>query len=714
MNNIQVKKFFRSSFLVVVGVSLVIFSPMGSAGFPGNVIDAGRNFVGQAWKAGTNLIPGSGGPSDQLLGGVLGYPGQQIFGSAIKDLDGALGRNVDKLDVVVGKNIEKFNADMQGLLTQGDQIMGKNIAAFDQTLQNNVQSLGFVIDGSVQGLDTALQASISSLDESFQKTVGGLDVVLSVKAAAAWEAMAKRIVAYGCIVVFFTICVWHIYETVVVMKKGWKDLAYRRIGFGLAALAAIVVGAYAIPSPNDKAIEKLTSRYLSEYNQALAVSDFRRAAYDAYILQVLDGGEAKSQGMAQKAGVLRDVLLRPATYSSPESRLELSNRINIAYANLAERGPADPDLITLTAFVRAQTDPSINGLMVAANLCAMAVKSSQGQKDRTFALAPLAAHYIQSYLRAPVPNSDFEILFGESQEKVNERIAADGNLDKGILKFQYLPVEVLKGQLEAISTPAASGKFSVFDVPGAQPLARIVDPEQFSQTLYYQVLPLYVKMIEAASDAASQGRTPEDQKRLIQDRNNNALSIVQTFDAATANIADYGGESTVIRLRLLRGLHAVYSRARAYVALGVGGVGNIPAQDLGNSSNTIIHLRWLDAQTLGGLGLVQPSSTTNSAYYLIKNLGAISFKVQEQALMDFEKKMKDFHQIPTGDIAKPQRALDLANASSVIGLLNSGANVEIVEPYAVQLTKRYATNAKSKDVSGVYKKSYTVPGGALL
>jgi hypothetical protein len=353
-----------------------------------------------------------------------------------------------------------------------------------------------------------------------------------------------------------------------------------------------------------------------------------------------------------------------------------------------DQNQSDPDLLTLTAFVVSQMNSSREGMMTAANLAGDALQ----QGTAAFPMKQLAIYLLDSYVRYPIPDSDFEVLVGMPRAEFNKES-----------KLQYKRLDQLRSTLsQAEAGSASTGQ----EAANITPIDTLIEADRLARNLYYEAIPLYVEMVLASARAAAQtgGDPAKTQYKDACDRS--AKRLIELFDDYTAAVRDPSFDGTTGRLFGMRGLHAIYSRAHAYLPQAVG---SVPAIDL-NMGHTV-HLTWLDDQSLAALG-ASSQGPTAPGYFLLRNVGGISFRRQEKLLVDFETELHALVPLSPDDASKPSKALRVAQLAALTGLSTKVGGSEL-RSYATYVMAEQKGSIQKADVKNVYLVALARNGGDL-
>lgn len=353
--------------------------------------------------------------------------------------------------------------------------------------------------------------------------------------------------------------------------------------------------------------------------------------------------------------------------------------------------------------------------MISANLCAQAI----GNGEIAFSVYPLAMHYLDGYLRFPMDDAAFEVVAGKTRDTYNKAtVAEDAVNNKKRTSFEYRSIAELSAILEKArkAWPALQKKAGLSGPGTVSPVDPIIVNERLIRDLYAEAIPKYARMVQVSARAFANKDSP-DKKRLLEERAKIAKEIISTFVDYSQAVKNPAIEGGTARLGFLNGLHSIYARAQAYAAVPGAGQADLQVAPLELTMQRAIHTIWLNDQALAAVG-ARSTGPTAPAYFLIKNMGSISFKRQEDALFTFETKLHEFVQQSEADSTKPQFAIELAGIAAQLGLFSSGTSgtsqslaLQILEPYRSSLLGDKESQGKIK---AIYQEVFSKPGARLL
>jgi hypothetical protein len=228
------------------------------------------------------------------------------------------------------------------------------------------------------------------------------------------------------------------------------------------------------------------------------------------------------------------------------------------------------------------------------------------------------------------------------------------------------------------------------------PVDSLINAEALERDLYSMAIPLYTEMVMASAQAAAQTGGDPAKKQYKDSRDKAARELIKIFDDYSNAVRQPLFDGTTGRLMGLRGLHAIYSRANAYLAQPA--AGSVPDLDL--NMTKAIPTKWLDDQSLAALG-ASSTGATAPAFFLVKNVGGISFKRQEKLLFDFEKALHKLMPMSDADGSKPALALNVAQLAAFAGLSRKVDDTTSTS-YATQLVSQYKASLNASEVRNVY------------
>lgn len=648
----------------------LVMAPIGATAFLGGVVrDLGSRIGGDAGRVVSRaggLLPGGGGAADQ----VLGFPSQAMFGGAIRDWENANARSIDRLKGHLDSNIVSLGSALDSNLTTFDAILAKNLAETNTIIENNLTTLDRVLVATTRNLDQTLTDAIAKLDASLDKQVGSLDT-LSTKTAVSLERIARNIIIFlGFLVALTALTYVNIYHRI---KNASKTQKYGAYGAILAALAVLIIGSFFLPAQQDE--RKLASSLQQAYERSLGALDFRRANYLAAQLRILDSTNDRYHGMSLKAQIMRDLLLKPNmlledAYERARYLSEIENAMNLI-------GDEDPDLIAAFGYVVYQSNRTHGALFYTANIMAWAINSSARSGRKTFAMAPLATTYLSTYLLSPIADEDLPTAIGGTRKERNAEFRAS----YPVAGFQLASNQELRETLGSISVQIDST---------ANPMTPLVYANQQIATFYMDIHVLYVRMLEASVEA-SQGQDGAKDRR-----DSLAKRILERFDGFSTVMRNPNLDGTSNRIAALSGLHAIRSRATQYLAHEPNAS---PAAEDVSGQHSVVRSWIRDAFAFG----TNPSDK-DYGQKLLENIGSASFRSQQAALVEFERRYIAARLMPEAAPDFLNRLEGVVTQANQLGLLAPGAS-ESDSP--VPLYKwLYSKSRKQPDIGEVERQAY--------
>lgn len=406
----------------------------------------------------------------------------------VSQAQGAVGASLDKVDDILEKRILQLQVSANGAIARLDQSIDRNLRLADDILKQRSSQLGQIVSDSIGRADHALEQRIAQLDEAVALRLGNVDVIATKQRIGLEETAVRAGVLLGLLVfvVFVFRTLFRQYVAIQSELAGTHGmrllLTYLRrfakpVSLQIAAagvVVAILYGLYdRLPLGARNQAAQLTDVHRRGMNDSLSRFDFARVRYHAAQLELLVPEQgAFYQGMAGKAALLRDLVMRPALFATDKGVAEIVERVQALERQMG--GRADPDVLTMKALVLWQVGDSKEDEHAAASYCARALRMS----PRGFALAPLARHYIRMFMHAPyVPPGT---PYGRDQESLHDlRILTSAPherdasfplspvlaLDRRILKLDrdLVPayLDMLRAQAELLRLVRASGGRSV-------------------------------------------------------------------------------------------------------------------------------------------------------------------------------------------------------------------------------------------------------------
>jgi hypothetical protein len=380
----------------------------------------------------------------------------------------ALVRNaLGEVDEISRRRIDQLGAVGTGLVKQLDATAQKTLRQADVILEARIDQLGTLVGDAVRQADAAIEARIDQLDEVAGRRLGNIDVIVT-KQRLGLEQTLTRVAAIVGLLAFAVYAMQRLWQGYASAQRdpGYETAGrFGRVGLyrrhmgppllkGIAA-AAVGVGvlhvAYQrLPLGADRQLHSLIAEHAAAYDASLASFDFTRARFHASQLEILDPAAASQhKARAAKADLFRLVFATPTVFASPEGQGAIAGQVSEIEALLGER--ADPDLLTVRAFVLWQTGEGREDEHVAASLCARALRLA----PRGFPLAPLARNYVRAYLHAPYVGDAVRLGRDSEPVEVLRRLAAaDDSVPDGFPLAHALAYNVLLQALDRSSTAA--------------------------------------------------------------------------------------------------------------------------------------------------------------------------------------------------------------------------------------------------------------------
>lgn len=472
----------------------------------------------------------------------------------ISETRGTLDESLLQVDGILEKRILQVEYTGGKLIRQLDKAVDRQLSTADRILKERSTQLGTIVSDSISEADQALEARIEQLDQAVALRLGNVDVIATKQRLGLEQSLLRAGVLLA-ILIFVVYVLWTLWRQIDPIrtrlletygwKRGWgflREFGYvlgiQLLGAGVA-IVILVVLYNRLPFGARAQAQALSVLHRTELDQSMARFDFPRVRFHASQLEILvPEDSAYYQAVATKADLMRDMILRPALLATPQGQSQIVERIQTLERQLGKR--ADPDLLTLKAFVIWQLGDSKRDEHQAASLCGRALRLSPGG----FPLAPLARQFIRRFLHAPYLGKDQ--FYGRDAESLDEL---------RVLAF----------------TPIEERGF---------PLAPILTLDRLLSRLDREVTSPYLSMVKAQADVAlamsqlpkaapKRGASQSDYSAVTEAlavRNSQAEFVLEAwreFDRKLEQTPMLIGKSAV--LAIFRVNDATYTRAAWYV-----------------------------------------------------------------------------------------------------------------------------------------------------
>jgi hypothetical protein len=411
--------------------------------------------------------------------------------------DDTVGRALSQVDNVAKARLVQLNTVGTNLISEAGSELKKTLDHADSILRERSLDIDRMADDLVSHADAVVEARISQLDEAVGRRLGNVDVIAS-KQRIALEQGGLRVAVLIALVgflVFVLRSLWSAYEKALERGELQDVRGARRslrvagqllpsLGRSLLAAglgAAALVGLYQwLPLGAEHEANELTRVHETGLRTSVARFDYVHARFHASHLEFLKPEEtARYGGLADKAGLLRDLIARPSLLATRKAISEFAARVHAVERSLAPR--PDPDVLVMLAVVAWNAGPTRADEYRAAALAARALRLTPDG----FALMPLARAYIETFLAAPYYPDEIEI---------GRDAASPAELKEALDAARPDPVESPLGPLVELARAMRTLQRSTVDAYVAMALlnARIVaaakDHERPAQTLFEQRL----------------------------------------------------------------------------------------------------------------------------------------------------------------------------------------------------------------------------------
>jgi len=340
--------------------------------------------------------------------------------SLIKVLAG-VDQSLARLDAVARRRIAQIDAVAMRLVQRIDDATSKLLAEADAITARRVGEVRALVQSSIAQADAAAAARIAQLDETAGRRIGNLDVI-ATKQTLSLEASLLRIVRLAGFFIFMAFVLWRIVVEIGDALRKTRRFGRRWIQPPLAEtipgnllrLGAQVVGAAAcagalwwlgdrMPRDANADAARQLARHEAGLTDGVRSYDFTAVRFHASQLEILAPDRPELRAVAQKAELIRSVFERPGQLQSLDGLRQLVVQLHAAEQLL---DPPDPDLLVLEGYLLWQVGSTRADELEAAALCARALDRKGAPLPGGFLLEPLAAHYVEMFVRDPYDAPD--------------------------------------------------------------------------------------------------------------------------------------------------------------------------------------------------------------------------------------------------------------------------------------------------------------------
>jgi hypothetical protein len=329
------------------------------------------------------------------------------------DADDSVDRALSQVDRVLSVNLMRAEGVGQKLIHDAGKELRVSLDRLDTVLRDRSADVERIGHDWIEHVDDVLESRIEQLDEVAGRRLGNVDVI-ATKQRLAFEKSALQVVALAGIVVFVVAALKRAsqaYEALLrdprlasargtqrsLLLAGAIGAALRGPLVATLAGVALLYGVYRwLPLGAEQEAREAVAMHMRELDASVARLDYTGARFHASHLPYLAPHEAaRGAALADKVGLLRDLIARPTLLATREAVQAFQARLDALEPVLGPR--PDPDLLVMRAIVRWALGDTRADEHVAASLSARAL----GLGARGFALAPLARAYVEVYLDAP-------------------------------------------------------------------------------------------------------------------------------------------------------------------------------------------------------------------------------------------------------------------------------------------------------------------------
>lgn len=474
-------------------------------------------------------------------------------------------------DVVQGVNEMAFGPTLEAFEQKGKNIVDyaskkadEKLLVLDENIGRKIDQIAEISQDSISQLDNVLASNINVGLEGLSRTVESLDIVGSKKNDEL-NSMLRGIVL---LVVLSVMVVW---LAKYIASKSGGFLSRLKLARWRVLAAAITVLIVAV-APNfipllKYRIPRIQSDLELEYRTEFNSLSFQRSAYIADQLKTIDPRNIEYLRKRDISSVLRDAYFNPASYRTTDGLAEINIRINSLLVpetdfSSAEAGKAvslldEPELEITLAMITWQVRQDMLARMQAANICAHVIQRQLSKSNiKTSPLLPLAAHYLASYLIAPVDEDELKIIKGEDKTLVPDIYEVNYPL-----KTAREMSEILGGYQKRLAS-AQSKEADRYG--GIATLSRQIAFGKLMADTYKVAIPEYIAMLEANYQVSA--APPESKESFRAARKAHAQRIMKSWkELLSQSASDKISADTNLRLSMITALSATYERAGQYL-----------------------------------------------------------------------------------------------------------------------------------------------------
>lgn len=566
--------------------------------------------------------------------------------------EGAVTRLLGRTDDILSKRILQVEQAGGKLVKQLDRTVANNLRLADRILQERSDQLGDIVSNSLTQADRVLEQRIDQMDQAVALRLGNVDVIATKQRLGLEQSILRIAVLLG-VLVFVVLVLWTLWRELPnvqaelaklddrsglartwVYCKGFSWPVLTRLAAAAAAVGVLFILYDRLPFGARTQAKELADMHRQQMTASLARFDFSRTRFHASQLEILVPEQSGYyQAMATKSDLMRDLLLRPASLATSQGRSSVVERIRDLERQLS--GRADPDFLTLKALVIWQTGDSKQDEYEAASLGARALRLSPGG----FALAPLARHYVRSFLHAPYVAPDTP--YGRNSES---------------------PADL------AVLAQSPIGDTATF------PLASLIDFDTMLAELDDETSSAYLAMVRAQAELGRIARAASPRRRRAgsskedgalvaarDKRNQAAADVVAAWDGFDAKLAANPGlinEDTLLAIFRLN--DATYTRAAWYVK---NRTTNAPAP-------LIATLKRPEDRA----ALAPPRTGWESRYaaQISRQFRTLAAFQAANRFLAFEKDCADFERAYAAGLEQPEARTEAARLAADLGLFEPG------------------------------------------
>jgi hypothetical protein len=468
-------------------------------------------------------------------------------------LDDSLDRGLGQVDRMAQARILQVEGAAVHVVDVLDDKARQRLDQIDGILRERSRDIDRMADDLVSHADEAVKARLAQADEMVGRRLGNVDVIASKQRIAVEETGIRLSVLIGVVVfvVYVIQRLWSRYDEAIArgelrenqrtyakplrgarragrLAKTLTPALGRPIFIGLAG-AAVLLGLSAwLPKGAERDAAELAKIHEDGLAASLEHFDYPHARFHASNLEFLKPDlAARYGGLADKAGLLRDIVLRPSLLATRKAVEEFASRVRAVERQLSP--VPDADVLVMRAMVAWEMGATRYDEYKAASLAARALRLS----PRGFALLPLARAYVETFLDAPY-------------------LPEDDGVGRDSASFDELRGALLSAGPDRADTPLAPAVL----------LARLMrHVQRASSTNYVALVNAHARIVAATNPRSKFILKPEEKIALIEQRTEAANAIVKAwadFDNALQGSDQLQGP---IVLNVFRSNDAIFTRA---------------------------------------------------------------------------------------------------------------------------------------------------------